>query len=199
MNINIETYNLFVLLGPGFIAWAIFRTFVRNDSNINLKIIFEVIAFSSVINFFVGSLKTESVWITIAVQLFLVISIPILVSIFILKRYHFKWLKNLKIFKTFRKDAWLDVFSEEVRYVRVILNDGRIITGFPNYFTESNDGDKYIYIYHHEWMKGDKVIESGMHGILLKEDKIDFIEFYMKNCEKYSDRDPQKQEEKNGR
>lgn len=198
MNINTETYNLVVLLGPGFIAWAIFRALVRDEVTINLKILFEVIAFSSAINFFIEMLKTENAWANNAIQLVIIIIIPIFVSILILKGYHRRWLKNIKIFKTYRKDAWLDVFSEEVRYVRVFLNDGRIVTGFPNYYTESNDGDKYLYIYHHEWMKGSNIVESKMHGILLKEDKIRFIEFYLKNGEKYSDCTPRNQENENG-
>jgi hypothetical protein len=88
-------------------------------------------------------------------------------------------LRFLKITSsTSRQNIWLDVFSEQKRYVIVTLSDGRRIFGWPMHYS-SSPKDAYVYLYNPSWVNDDRTYtDMGVHGLFLVRKKyIDFIEF----------------------
>ena len=88
-------------------------------------------------------------------------------------------LRRLKVTnKTARDTVWLDVFTDQKRYLIVNLSDGRRVFGWPMYFSDTpKEGN--LYLYDPSWIteNGD-YIDLDIHGLfLVKADNIDSIEF----------------------
>ena len=51
------------------------------------------------------------------------------------------------------------------------------------YFTGTDEGHRYIYLELYNWLDSEyyPIENNNMHGILLDDDQIDFIEFYYNN------------------
>ncbi len=194
MNITSETLNILFLLVPGFISWAIFRCIIPCKHKEQIRFIFEVLSFGLVDYFIVSSfyrweafvrIENNTILFNANTQIGLTflfsIIIPVLLSYIFARDIHIKILRFLKIsYNTNRISAWHDAFSEQNRYLRVHLKDGRCIEGHPMYFTGTDEGHRYIYLELYNWLDSEyyPIENNNMHGILLDDDQIDFIEFY---------------------
>ncbi|MCL1939687.1 MAG: DUF6338 family protein [Desulfovibrionaceae bacterium] len=202
MNITAETLNILFLLVPGFISSALFRLVIPRKKTDQLLFLFEILAFSIALYVFVSmfqkwepiiviekdnsSILINNNYKVILYILFSSIALPMLLAFIFGNCWHIKILRKCRIsFSTNRSSAWHDVFIEQNRFTRVHLKDGRILDGHPMYYTESEDGPKYVYLYKHDWYDGQaqKSIQSQMHGILIPENQIEFIEFWLEKSE----------------
>ena len=202
MNITAETLNILFLLVPGFISSALFRLVVTRKKTDQLLFLFEILSFSVIIYLCVSIFQKWEPIITIEKNdssillnnnykvIFCIlgtsIALPLILSFIFGNFWHIKILRKCRIsFSTNRNSAWHDAFTEQNRFIRVHLKDGRILDGHPLYYTESDDGPKYIYLFQHDWYDSSEQSStpSQMHGILLHEDKIEFIEFWLEQDE----------------
>lgn len=198
MNISIETLTIFVFLIPGFVSSLIINTIVVRKGKDNLSKIIEALVFSFFIYVVISVVNGESpvllhsdqinnktiysisynsnVVIPVAV---LSIILPILLGFLSTTDMHMKLLRKLKITnKTARETVWLDVFTEQKRYVIVNLADGRRVFGWPMYYS-NNPEEGCLYLYNAAWIDDEgKYIDLKIHGLfLVKRNNIESIEF----------------------
>jgi hypothetical protein len=109
----------------------------------------------------------------------LAILYPLLLGILLTTDAHMKVLRWLRVSnKTSRETTWLDVFSDQTRYVIVNLSGRRRVFGWPLYY--SNDRDEgLLYLYDPAWVNDDGTYtELDIHGLFLVEaGTIESIEF----------------------
>lgn len=81
--------------------------------------------------------------------------------------------------RTARGTVWLDVFTDQRRYVTVHLSDGRRIYGWPMYYADTpEEGD--LYLHDPFWIGDDgQGTPMGSHGVLVKAAMVELIEFWM--------------------
>lgn len=198
MNISIETLTIFVFLIPGFVSSLIINTIVVRKGKDNLSKIIEALVFSFFIYVVISMVNGENpvlirseqinnkttyaisynsnVVIPVAV---LSIFLPLLLGFLSTTDIHMKLLRKLKITnKTARETVWLDVFTEQKRYVIVNLADGRRVFGWPMYYS-NNPEEGCLYLYDAAWINDEgKYIDLKIHGLfLVKKDNIESIEF----------------------
>lgn len=115
------------------------------------------------------------VWLSFGLALVL----PLLLGLLAATDWHMKFLRWIRVTnKTARETTWLDVFSDQKRYVVVNLSGQRRIFGWPLYF--SNDRDEgLLYLFDPAWVNDDGTHTNlDVHGIFLVEpDSIESIEF----------------------
>ena len=86
--------------------------------------------------------------------------------------------------RTSRETAWDDVFTNADRYITVHLHDGRRLTGWPMYYSNSPD-EGFVYLYNPAWInEKNEYEETLVHGTLINKENIDFIEFLKKDNER---------------
>ena len=157
MNISAETLTIFIFLIPGFVSTLIINTIIVRKEKDNLSKIIEALVFSFIIYVIMSMVNGErsvlisseqinsktvyavsynsSVIIPVAI---LSLMLPILLGFLSTTDIHMKLLRKLKITnKTARETVWLDVFTEQKRYVIVNLSDGRRIFGWPMYYSNN--------------------------------------------------------------
>lgn len=198
MNISTETLTIFVFLIPGFVSSLIINTIVVRKGKDNLSKIIEALVFSFVIYVIISVILgkspvliqeehvnnktiysiTYNAKVVIPVAL-LSIFLPLVLGLLSTTDIHMKLLRKLKITnKTARETVWLDVFTEQKRYVIVNLADGRRVFGWPMYYS-NNPEEGCLYLYDAAWIddKGE-YIDLKIHGLfLVKKDNIESIEF----------------------
>jgi hypothetical protein len=152
-----------------FIIYVII-SIVNNDSPIHLKTtkIDKTITYSIAYNY------------KILIPVFtLSVLFPLVLGFFVVTDIHMIILRKIKITnKTSRDTAWLDVFTEQKRYIIVNLTDGRRIFGWPMYYSNSPE-DGLLYLYDAAWINNDgEYVELDIHGLfLVKKDNMESIEF----------------------
>lgn len=198
MNISAETLTIFIFLIPGFVSTLIINTIIVRKEKDNLSKIIEALVFSFIIYVIMSMVNGErsvlisseqinnktvyavsynsSVIIPVAI---LSLMLPILLGFLSTTDIHMKLLRKLKITnKTARETVWLDVFTEQKRYVIVNLFDGRRIFGWPMYYS-NNPEEGCLYLYNAAWINDEgKYINLKIHGLfLVKKDNIESVEF----------------------
>ena len=205
MNLTYETINIFFLLIPGFISTRILDSVVTRNDKDNLGKVIEALVFSFLIyaiaNIFykweplIKPKKTEGVykyiltgdtWLILTI-LTLSIVVPLIIGAFVHNDLHTKLFRLLKITdKTSRSSVWQDSYINEKRHIVVTLKDERRIYGWPMYYSH-NPKESHIYLFQPAWIDADGTyIECDTHGMLIKNEDVDLIEFMKKKDEDLS-------------
>ena len=199
MNISYETLTVFVFLVPGFLSSIILNSVVVRREKDNLSKILEALVFSfliySITSMVVGespvllqeSIETDATKYSIHYQpsplifaVALAILLPLIFGASVTHDFHMRMLRKLRITtKTARDNVWLDVFTDQKRYVIVNLTDGRRLFGWPMYYSNGGEEGKLLYLYNPSWIDEEgKYIDPDMHGIfLVQKEYIQSIEF----------------------
>ncbi len=196
MNLTYETINIFFLLLPGFISTRILDSVITRNDRDNLSRITEALVFSFIIYAIaniahkwepiIKPLKTDETYQYVITNdtglliliLFLSIAVPLVLGAFIHNDLHTKLFRYLKITdKTSRSSVWQDSYINEKRHVVVTLKDERRLYGWPMYYSH-NPKESHIYLFQPAWINDkDEFIECETHGILIKNEDVDVIEF----------------------
>lgn len=203
MNITYETLNILFLLIPGFISTTILNSVATRKNKDNFGKITEALIFSFLIYAITNIVyewaplmtsiqdeETTSSYVLssdaklIIVTLSLSIVIPLIIGALIHNDLHTKVFRLLKITdKTSRSSVWQDSYINEKRRVTVTLKDERRIYGWPMYYSHDPQ-DSHIYLFQPAWLNDEgEYIECGTHGMLIKNEDIDIIEFMKKENE----------------
>lgn len=204
---SFEAMQILIFLIPGFISETILNIIVVRKDKSDLGKIVEALIFSLIIYVGFSLLVSKSpVSLTVVSEskdgasstftlhnsgvqylwllLFSVI-LPLAMGCLVTNDLHMKLLRRLHITgKSARESVWLDLFLNNKRSIIVNLEDGRRITGFPEYYSD-DPGSQYIYLYKPAWIvynndkKIDEIIEmNGIDGILITpQQKIESIMF----------------------
>ena len=188
---------IFIFLIPGFISSILLNTVVVRKEKDTLSKIVEALVFSLIIYTCVTAFsgqspvflntaqedqtKTYSITFNAAflVPLVLVsIILPLFLGLLSTTDLHMKLLRGLRVTnKTARDTVWLDVFTEQKRYVIINLSDGRRVFGWPMYYSNEQE-DGFVYLYNPAWLVEGNYIDLQIHGLfLVKKGNIDSIEF----------------------
>jgi hypothetical protein len=89
--------------------------------------------------------------------------------------------------KTSRDSLWLDIFNDKYRiqneghgaYVKVYLKDGKILYGWPEYFSDQFIDGPVLFLSKACWLgeDGEPLIEIPNPGIMIMGSQIENIEF----------------------
>lgn len=203
MNITKDAISILLILVPGYVACVTFRSIIGFRKHESIFWIFEILTFSLIIYYISDAFGFSPSMTTalngqpvpdksilhqsgqLSILLFIAILCGIALAFFHEKDFFMKIMRKIRLTtNTIDATAWQAAFRHEKRYISVHLKDGRRVYGHPLYYTGSND-EKYVYIYKHAWLDdNDECIESDVHGILIKEDNIHFIEFQFEKDEK---------------
>lgn len=194
MRITVEMLNIVFFLLPGLISIIIMNAcLVKKITDVFDKIILSLIL--SALNFIVISkfneqwsfIKLEKVILGFELKIssyqmvfeILALSIitALLIAFIINKDIHMIIFRFLKITSlTSRNSIWVDIFEEKEKYVLVHLSDGRLIQGYPLYYSTKLDEER-IYLTDAKWLDYEgKYTELISDGILIN-GNIDMIEF----------------------
>lgn len=196
MSLTYETINILFLLIPGFISIRVLDTVITRKNGDTASTVVEAFVFSFLIYTFVNLFYTWEPLVKskvidkvseytftsdlklLSLTLVLSVILPLIFGAFIHNDLHTKILRHLKITdKTSRSSVWQDVYINEKRHVTAHLKDGRRIYGWPMYYSH-NSLEPHLYLFQPAWITDDgKYIECGTHGILLKNEDVEIIEF----------------------
>jgi hypothetical protein len=118
--------------------------------------------------------------------------------------YHMRFARKIKITRrTSRPSIWQDVFHDKYQqkkkdpkeeeeakgpYVMVHLTDGRMIYGWPEYFSDDYREGPVVFVTDAQWISEDgKAKEIPYPGIMVNSSEIRFVQFYL----------PEEEEKKN--
>ena len=197
MNLSLEVLTTLTFLIPGFLSSAILGALVVRREKDPVGRIVEALIFS--LSYYVlvtavthnspvflrvegfGNEKTYSISFNPKFTILLVsiaVIAPIILSLFLTNNWHMRLLRFLRITeRSSRATVWLDVFTEQKRYVTINLIDGRRVWGWPNYYSDDRD-EGMVYLYDAAWIVDNKYQEVPGHGLfLVRKDQIDNIEF----------------------
>lgn len=197
MEITNETMNILIFLIPGFLSSVILNGLIIRKEKDNFSKIIEALIFSmliyAIVSVFIGYspiVMTQTITgnvtkyyieyhahVLIPIVL-LSLVFPLLIGILNRNDLHMKILRKLRITdKTSRSAVWVDVFTDQKRYVIVNLKDGRRIFGWPMYYSNTPE-EGALYLYDPAWVVKSRYIDLGVHGLFLVESKsIETIEF----------------------
>ena len=202
-----EAMQIFIFLIPGFISEAILNILVVRKDKTDLGKIIEALIFSLIIYVGFSLLVSKSpVSLTVVSEakegasstftlytdgiqflwlLLFSIILPLIIGCLITNDLHMKLLRKLHVTgRTSRESVWLDLFLNNSRSIIINFDDGRRITGFPQYYSE-DPTSQYIYLYKPAWIeyndhkKKEEIVElNGIDGVLITpQQKIDSIMF----------------------
>lgn len=198
MDVSFEAFGILAILLPGFVSSTILDSVVVRKPKDSLPRIIEALVFSFLIYAIlvallgvpafevpgssqdlsrVVDLPTNRVFVIGALVLSVVL--PLVMGFLLTTDLHMRLLRWCRISnKTARETTWLDVFSEQRRYVIVNLTGKRRVFGWPQYY--SNDRDEgLLYLFNPAWVNEDGTYTKlNIHGLFLVEsDSIETIEF----------------------
>lgn len=198
MSISLEAVAVLMILLPGFVSSAVLDHVVVRKSREGLAQITEALVFSFLIyatlvsvggfpvvrgtvdarhlpNLLESAVNRRFVLGALLLSLLL----PLVLGFLNTTDLHMKIARRLRISnKTARETTWLDVFSEQRRYVIVNLSGQRRIFGWPQYY--SNDREEgLLYLFDPAWVNDDGTYTNlDIHGMFLVEaGSIESIEF----------------------
>lgn len=201
MKYTYETINVLMLLIPGLISMRILETIRRKEIESAVNKLIESFIFSFLIYIAVAFIykwepiaKAEKVgneitysictdYFLLAITLGLSVLFPLVLGAVVHNDYHMVVLRFLRVTnRTSRDTAWDDVFTNHVRFLTIHLKDGRRVTGWPEYYSNSPD-EGFIYLSQASWINSDnKYFDTESHGLLINRDEMELIEFmYTKN------------------
>lgn len=198
MDVSFEALGILAVLLPGFVSSAILdHVVVRKPKDafgkLTEALVFSFLIYASlaaVIGNPAAGLPADASSISQAVSLSLnryfvvgalVLSIvlPLALGFLLTTDLHMRLLRLVRVSnKTARETTWLDVFSEQRRYLIVNLSGGRRVFGWPQYY--SNDRDEgLLYLFDPAWVNDDgSYTDLDIHGLFLVEaGSIESIEF----------------------
>lgn len=193
MKITVEMLNIIFFLLPGLISLIIINScLVKKVTDVFDKIILSLIL--SALNFIIinsfnnnwsfisieklvngFNLKISSYQLVVEILLLSIFS-ALIISFLVNKDLHMMIFRLLKITSlTSRNSTWVDIFEEEQRYILIHLNDGRLIQGYPLYYSTKLEEER-IYLINAKWLVDGEYIDLNSEGILIN-GNIDMIEF----------------------
>ncbi|MEJ1416996.1 MAG: DUF6338 family protein [Candidatus Sedimenticola sp. (ex Thyasira tokunagai)] len=196
MSITYETINILFLLVPGFISIRVLDTVITRKDADNPSKIVEAFVFSFLIyacvNFIysweplVKAQQKDNIFeyvftndvTLLGLTILLAIVIPLVFGAFIHNDLHTAILRRFNVTdKTSRSSVWQDVYINEKRHVVAHLKDGRRVYGWPMYYSHNSE-EPHLYLFQPAWVTDDgEYIECQTHGILLKNNDVEIIEF----------------------
>lgn len=196
MNLTLETVNILFFLIPGFLSSYIIDGIIVRGELSSVKRIVESLIFTFliyiIVSFFVNielfaylaskdgntSFKFSTNPKFLILLLLISIILPIIIGSILFYDIHMKVLRWCKITnKTSRNTVWQDVFIEQKSFVVVHFKDERRICGWPLYYSNVPK-EGFIYICDPSWIDdNNQYLECGTHGILIKSEDVNFIEF----------------------
>ena len=198
MRLATETLVLFFLLMPGFVSSAVLNTIVVRQTKGRVGYVIEALVFSfliyaclapffgeSPVNVGLTTVDGGATYRPPADPAFLICSLglavvfALIVGASITHDFHMRILRWMRItHRTARDNTWIDIFSDQRRYVEVTLTDGRRLFGWPLYYSNRHE-EGLLYLYDPAWINDDgKYVDLAAHGILLtKKDGIESIVF----------------------
>ena len=196
MELTVETINILFFLIPGFISsFIIDSIIVRKESSIAKRII-ESLVFTFIIYLITNIMTNVELFASLTsvngktsfifsqntkflVTLFLTSTFfPIIIGTILYHDFHMVILRFFKVTnKTSRDTTWQDVFIEQKKFVVIHFKDGRRIFGWPMYYSNIPENG-IIYLHEPSWIDdNNNYIDCGTHGMLIKSEDIQFIEF----------------------
>lgn len=196
MELTVETINIIFFLIPGLLSTTIISLIVvRKELSFIDKVvealIFNFIIYSltalfvnlepfASINSSGGSISFSFTSNRMFLTTLLSVSIvfPSLIGGIIYYDLHMRFFRFVKLTnKTSRDTTWQDIFIENKKFLVVHFKDGRRIYGWPlNYSDTPEEG--LIYLFNPSWIdEENKYVDCNTHGILIKYEDIEFIEF----------------------
>ncbi|MBM3333684.1 hypothetical protein FJY63_03395 [Candidatus Sumerlaeota bacterium] len=195
--ISFETLTVFVILIPGFISSVLLNTFVVRKEKDTFSKITEALVFSfaiyaavalfvregpvSLVAEKVGEITKYSIQCNPRVVgwvLALSVIVPFIGGFLFTTDLHMALLRKLRITgKTARETVWLDVFSDQKRFVIVNLKSGRRVFGWPMYYSNTPE-EGMLYLQQPAWIDADQqYVDLDIHGLFLVKGEIEYIEF----------------------
>ena len=198
MSLTGETILVLFFLLPGFISSSILNAIATRKQKNGVASVVEALAFSIWIYALTSLASGDSPKLVplgessgllllhpitspkyLGIMLIAAVGTPMLLGMSITRDWHMSILRWLRVTnRTARDTVWTDVFTDiKDRYIVANLTDGRRIYGWPQYY--SNDPEEgMLYIYAPYWISEDgDYVPMGRHGILLKAEFIQSIEF----------------------
>ena len=198
MNVTLEALNILLLLLPGFLSSIVLNMLVVRKLQDNFAKVVEALVLSFLIYgctagimelqpFSAPEVRSSTVAAAgtqvnprfLIYTLVVSVALPLVLSLLSTNDLHMRALRRLRITgKTARATTWLDVFTDQKRYVIVNLSGGRRVFGWPMYY--SNDPDEgLLYLFDPAWISEDGSYSAlDIHGLFLVEkDSIESIEF----------------------
>ncbi|MDH5179816.1 MAG: DUF6338 family protein [Gammaproteobacteria bacterium] len=205
MNITYETINILFLLIPGFISTRVLDAVITRKQGDNPGKVVEAFVFSFLIyacvNFIyqwqplvkpkkIGNIYEYSFtsdFVLLGITLILSITIPLIIGAFIHNDLHTKILRKIHVTdKTSRSSVWQDVYVNEKRHIVAHLKDGRRVYGWPMYYSHNSE-EPHLYLFQPAWVTDvGEYVECSTHGILLKNEDVEIIEFMTNSGEDLS-------------
>jgi len=200
MKITSDTLNIIFFLLPGlisliFINSCLVKKVINTFDKIILALIFSSINFL-IVNRVFGtwnfiylskknsfySLEILNYKISVCI-IVLSILLALIIAYLINKDFHMKVFRKFHITSlTSRESTWIDIFEEKKRYVLVHLNDGRLIQGFPEYYSTSTEEER-IYLTDAKWLNDDGTYINCVSDGILINGNIDMLEFLLNEGE----------------
>jgi len=198
MDITAETVTIFVYLIPGFLSSQILNCVLVRKEKDHLAKIVEALVFTFIIYSIISLCIRQSPVTLIAKKIdatteysiqynptvvlpIIILSIlfPLALGYLATTDKHMALLRRLRITdKTARDTVWLDVFTEQKRYVVVNLSDGRRVFGWPMCYSNTPE-EGLLYLRNPSWITKGKYVDLKIHGLfLVKANNIDSIEFW---------------------
>jgi len=129
------------------------------------------------------TLSTQGIGLVVMLSISLVL--PIIIGCMITNDLHMRLLRSIHITgKSARESIWLDLFLNNKQSAIINFNDGKRITGFPQYYSD-DPSSQYLYLYKPAWIlyneedKKDEFVDmDDVEGILITpQEKIESIMF----------------------
>jgi uncharacterized protein DUF6338 len=189
MEFTSEALKIMVVLLPGFLASSVLNLILVRRAEEGMSRVIEALVLSFIIYAVLYGTLRVSPWdvgnssavnskFLIAAALMSVL-LPLLIGLLVTNDLHMKLLRALRVTsRTARDTTWLDVFTDQDRYVIVNLTEGRRVFGWPMYFSNTPE-EGLLYLYDPAWIdsKGEYV-PIGAHGLFLVDrNRIETIEF----------------------
>jgi hypothetical protein len=190
MDVSQQTLEILVTLLPGFVTAGVLNAVVVQKPKDHVGRLIEALVFSFVIySFVIGVLRisptTPAPGREMINRSFLLsaigasLTLPLILGFLIRNDLHTRALRTLRITdKSSRETVWVDVFTNEKRYVTVNLSGGRRVFGWPMYYSDTQE-EGTLYIQDPAWVNDDGTYtELAIHGLfLIEKDAIESIEF----------------------
>jgi hypothetical protein len=189
-----------VVLLPGFLASTILNLILVRRPEDSLARLVEALVLSFIIYAVLYGLLKVNPWDLndpssinsrfILAAALLSVLLPLLMGILVTTDLHMKALRAIGVTsKTARDTAWLDVFTDQKRYVIINLVEGRRIFGWPMYFSNTPE-EGLIYLYDPAWIDTEgNYVPIGAHGLFIVDrGRIETIEFLKLTKENAVDR-----------
>jgi hypothetical protein len=187
MELNEKTYELFVLLLPGFLSSSLYEALVFRYKKDVLARVFEMVAFSVftylIVRMMHGNVLMTDDYLSFWSLLWILgvsMGLPILLAWSHINDIHMRVLRKIKsTTRTSNQSLWNDVFlHNQKRFLRITSkSDGKVYGGWPRY-TSDDPNEGMVYLYDPMIISEEgKRFPLEMDGILFSREEIGRIDF----------------------